>query len=215
MVIRFFFPILCLAWMGSCTAQDAAQDAPLLKYFQQSPSTGTLHLELPADDEKPIPGDTIPNLLFFRTLGKMLQEVDYIADSTSCTVVGRQRFGLNQTYDACLVEITLSWFKHQSLLLYNKQKNRFTERVTVAEWYGGDGGQVLTGSWLIDHDGDQQQDLVRRVIEHWIVGAESDQAIEKSKESVELLRWKNGHFVKTPIRDSAALIKKYPIRSVW
>ena len=214
MVLRFFFPTLWLVWMGSCTSQSA-QDSPLLKYFQQSPSTAILHLELPADDEKIPKGDTISRVLFFQNIGKLMQEVDYIADSTSCTVVGRQRFVLNQTYDACLVEITLSWFKHQSLLLYNKQKHHFTERITVAEWYGGDGGQVLTGSWLIDHDGDQQKDLVRRVIEHWVVPAESDEAIEKSKESVELLRWKNGHFVKTPIRDSLALIKKYPIRSVW
>lgn len=214
MMFRFFFPTLCLVWIGSCTSQSA-QDSPFLKYFQQSPSTAILHLELPADDENILEGDTIPRVLFFQNIGKLMQEVDYIADSTSCTVVGRQRFVLNQTYDACLVEITLSWFKHQSLLIYDKQKHRFTERVTVAEWYGGDGGQVLTGSWLIDHDGDQQKDLVRRVIEHWVVPTESDEAIEKAKESVELLRWKNGHFVKTPIRDSVALIKKYPIRSVW
>jgi hypothetical protein len=195
MVFRFFFPTLWLVWMGSCTSQSA-QDSPLLKYFQQSPSTAILHLELPADDEKIPEGDTIQRVLFFQNIGKLMQEVDYIADSTSCTVVGRRRFVLNRTYDACLVEITLSWFKHQSLLIYDKQKHRFTDRVTAAEWYGGEGGQVLTGSWLIDHDGDQQKDLVRRVIEHWVVPTESDEAIEKSKESVELLRWKNGHLVK-------------------
>jgi len=66
------------------------------------------------------------------------------------------------TYDACLVEIApFSWFKRQSLLIYGKRETPFSDQVTVvAEWYGDNGGQVLTGSWLVDHDGDQQKDLV-------------------------------------------------------
>lgn len=188
------------------------KDVAILNYFQTATLSDTTHLELPEEDPA---GDTIPTTLFFNTLGPLMQPVDYIVDSTGSTVVALQRFSLNERYDGCLVHLTQNWFKHQSVLLFDKQTQRFTNRFTVGEWYGGEGGQVLIGSWLFDYNGDGNNDLVRRSIEHSMTSTPEGEAEEKFFESGELLLWQKDTWKKTTVKDSAVLVKNYPIRSVW
>ena len=94
-----------------------------------------------------------------------------------------------------------------------KKQQTFTERETVAEFYGGDGGQILTGSWLTDYDGDGKKDLVRLEIEHWL-DVSGDEPRDTTAERAVLLLWQNGKFVQTAA-DTAELVKKYPIQSMW
>ena len=207
----FFF----LGLFTACTRHTPSPDATMLSYFQTATLSDTTHLELPDENLTPITGDTIPTALFFRTLSPLMQPVDYIVDSTSSVVVALQRFPLNERYDGCLVHLTQNWFKHQSVLLFDKQAQRFTDRITVGEWYGGESGQILIGSWLFDYNGDGNNDLVRRTIEHSTTISPNDEVEEKWAESAELLLWNKNSWVKTTIKDSATLVKNYPIRSVW
>ena len=188
----------------------------MLSYFQTATPADTLRFEIAEDGaDAPTVGDTIPNILFFKTIDPaFLQEIDYIADSAQALVLGRQRFPLNDSTDACLVDIRQFWFQHQSLLVYDKRRQTFTGRVTVAEWYGGDGGQVLTGSWMLDYDGDGDKDLVRREIEH-SSRPDGDEVREDFYESALLLMWEDGRFVEQPVSDTALVVKQFPIRSVW
>ena len=181
-------------------------------YFQPVRPGDTLHLEIEGDS---VTGTIIPNALFFQTVPPaLLQEIDYLADSSQAVVFGSQYFPHDDSLTAYWVKIEQHWFQHHSLLLYNQRKKVFTDRITVAEWYGGEGGQVLTGSWLFDFDGDGKKDLVRREIERGFVpGGEEPQ--EYSRESVSLLLWKNGQFKETPVPDTAAIIRRFPIRSYW
>jgi hypothetical protein len=208
----FFAALFALGLLAACNRPTPSPDAALLGYFQPATLSDTTHLELPDED---VAGDTIPTALFFSTLGPLMQPVDYIVDSTSSTVVALQRFSLNERYDGCLVHLTQNWFKHQSVLLFDKQTQRFTDRFTVGEWYGGEGGQILIGSWLFDYNGDGSKDLVRRSIEHSMTPTPDGEAEEKFFESGELLLWQKDTWKKTTMKDSAVLVKNYPIRSVW
>ncbi|WP_373548178.1 hypothetical protein [Haliscomenobacter sp.] len=210
-IVVLFFISLSM----TCTRHTPpSADAVLANYFQPTTLSDTTHLELPDENLTPIAGDTIPTTLFFRTLGPLMQQVDYIVDSTSSVVVALQRFPLNERYDGCLVHLTQNWFKHQSVLLFDKQTQRFTERFTVGEWYGGEGGQILIGSWLFDYNGDGNNDLVCRTIEHSTTLSTNDEVEEKWAESAELLLWQKSTWKKNTV-DSATLVKNYPIRSVW
>lgn len=207
--------LFALGLFAACTRPTPSPDAAILSYFQTTTLSDTTHLELPDESLTPINGDTIPTPLFFQTLGPLMQPVDYIVDSTSSTVVALQRFSLNERYEGCLVHLTQNWFKHQSVLLFDKQTQRFTDRFTVGEWYGGEGGQVLIGSWLFDYNGDGNNDLVRRTIEHSMTPTPEGEAEEKFFEFGELLLWNKNSWQKTTVKDSAVLVKNYPIRSVW
>lgn len=203
-----------LAFLYSCTPKHSA-DFSLASQFPLVPLQDTLHLEFPDEDASAQLGDTLAQALFFQTLDTLLLPIEYLADSSSCAAFALQRFELNDQYDACLVQINQFWFKHQSILLFDKTQQKFTQRITVAEWYGGDGGQLLTGSWLFDYDQDGDKDLIRRVIEHSSRPNEEGGLEEKIVESAELLLWEKNAWVKVEVKDETGLIQKYPIRSFW
>ena len=140
--------------------------------------------------------------------------MDYIADSTQAQVFGRNYLPIDDSITAYWVEIRQFWFHHHALLLYNKSQKAFTGRITLAEFYGGDGGQVLIGSWLFDYDGDGKKDILRREIQHSMVPVE-EEVLERIEPSAGLLLWRQGRFVETPLADTAAAITRYPIRSMW
>lgn len=209
----FSAALLVLGLSAACTRHTTpTPEAEVLAYFPKATLSDTTHLELPDED---VSGDTIPTPLFFQTLGALMQPVDYVVDSTSSTVIALQRFSLNERYDGCLVHLTQNWFKHQSILLFDKQTQRFSDRVTVGEWYGGEGGQVLIGSWLFDYNRDGNKDLISRSIEHSMTPTPEGEPEEKIFESGELLLWQKDTWKKTTVKDSAVLVKNYPIHSVW
>ena len=205
-----------LSYSVSCDQPVKNPEPALLSFFQKTAVSDTLRFEIAEDGaDAPTYGDTIPSRLFFTALpAAWLEEIDYVADSTQALVLGRQRFPLDDSTDACLADIRQFWFQHQSLLLYNKQRRAFTARITAAEWYGGEGGQDLTGSWLTDYDGDGDKDLIRRQIQH-SSRPDGDEVREDFYESAEILLWKNGRFVPEPVTDTAAVVKRFPLQWVW
>jgi hypothetical protein len=215
--MRTSFVLTGLVLLIACRLAKPPAESPLATYFPPGPVADTLRFEIEPDGETAAgpTGDTIPNAVFFRTVpAALLREIDHLADSAQAVVLGRGRFALSDSVTGYWVDIRQHWFQHQSLLLYDLTSQVFTARVTVAEWYGGDGGQVLQGSYLLDYDGDGDRDLVRREIEHSVVPT-GDSVLERTHESALLLRWDNGRFVEKPLHDSALVAKQFPLRSPW
>jgi len=199
---------------ASCKTPIRNGPADLQSYFRAYDPGDTLHIEILNEiTGKP---DTIPNRLFFNSIPhRLLQPIDYLADSSSSVVLSHQKIQLDAHFSAYWVEIQFSWFKHHSLFLYDQSRHQFTDRITVAEWFGGDGGQVLIGSWLFDYNGDGKKDLIVRDIQHSMVPTDDGDAVEKTHESACVLLWKNGRFIDTPFQDTTTLIRRFPIQSFW
>lgn len=192
-----------------------ANKPEMLRYFQQTPQADTLRIEVATQNEGAPSGDSIPNSLFFSTVPReLLEQIDYVADSAQARVFGRGSIQLDDSISAYWVEIRQFWFQHHTLFLYNKNRQSFTGRITAAEFYGGDGGQALIGSWLFDYDGDGKKDILRREIQHSIIPGEED-IVERTEHSAGLLLWRNGRFVETPLQDTAATIRRFPIQNFW
>ncbi|NUO00728.1 MAG: hypothetical protein HUU01_08930 [Saprospiraceae bacterium] len=207
--------ITFVALLLSCQRPSLPKERELTDYFQLHQLPDTLLVEIAEETELPETGDPIPNSLFFSTVPPtLLQEIEYLADSAEAVVLGHQHFPLGGESEAYWVEVRQFWFKHHSLLVYDKARKTFTDRITAAEWYGGDGGQVLIGSWIFDFDGDGQKDIVRRDIQHSMV-PDGDTVLERTSESATLLLWKKNQFLEMPLPDTAATIRQYPIRTLW
>ncbi len=202
-----FIVALCLP------AASFGQD--MLSHFQRLPQTDTLHVEVLLEPDMSIAADTIPNRLFFTEIPQeLLQEIDYLADSSEAVVLGRFHFPLNKDVEAYWVEIRQFWFQHHSLLLYDSSRKQFIDRVTLAEWYGGDGGQSLIGSWVFDFDGDGQLDIVRREIQHSMI-PDGETVLERTEESAALWLWHGGRFQVTPVSDMTEMVRLFPILTFW
>jgi len=210
------FITFCFLLTNCQSPKPTSSQDPLLAFFPKAVQKDTLYVEI-SDSEAPRPpGDSIPNALFFSTIpSDLLQEIDYVADSTADLILGRAHFSLDDQTEAYWVEMRQFWFQHHSLLVYDKVRKVFTDRITLAEWYGGEGGQILIGSWLFDYDGDGKKDIVRRQIEHQLLMLEDGTVEDRFNESASLVLWQKGAFAEMPLKDTAATIQRYPIRSMW
>ncbi len=201
--------------MSACRLPAPANDPHLSVFFRPLPQRDTLHVEVSDETDSLAGPDTIPNRLFFNTIPRaMLQGIDYLADSSEAVVLGRYHFPLDNYMEGYWVEIRQFWFQHHSLLLYDKRRKVYTDRITLAEWYGGDGGQLLTGSWMFDFDGDGDQDIIRREIHHSMVPGR-DTVLEQTEESAMLLLWENGRFKHAALQDTAEAVRRFRIRTFW
>lgn len=198
--------------LAACQTSKSLQASKMLAYFHPKPVSDTLHIEI--DLEHNFKEDTIPNRVFFSSIPKpLLDQIDYLADSSQALVLARMQFPLNEEITAYWVEIRQFWFQHHSLFLYNQNTQKFTDRITVAEWYGGDGGQVLTGSWIFDFDGDGRKDIIRREIQH-SSSLNGEEVQEFLEENASLLLLRNGKFtVIKPLKQHT--LDHFRIKSVW
>jgi hypothetical protein len=212
--LRFSVCIAGFNILACCATPHRQGVTALLSHFKTSALGDTLHIEILNEIAgKP---DTIPNRIFFNSIPhRLLQPIEYLADSSASVVFSRQKIQLDAHISAYWVEIQLSWYKHHSLFLYDQSRHQFTDRITVAEWFGGDGGQILIGSWVFDYNGDGKKDLIVRDIQHSMIPTDDGDAVEKTHESASILLWKNGRFVDTPFQDTTSLIRRFPIQSYW
>lgn len=207
-IILFSF-FACQSRVGE--TQNAAPK--LLPRFQSTPLGDTVHFEVNPQAEAST-ANAIPNSIFYSLLdSNILRKFENILDTNEMAIFGKERYALNADFDACLLDVQQFWFRYKLLLIFDKKHNAFTDLVKVAEWYGGDGGQTLTGSWLFDFDGDGQKDLVLRQIDHSMHVSDEGEPQESNLEDASLLLWKNGSFVKSNSVDSSVLVKRFPIAS--
>jgi hypothetical protein len=203
---------LMILWTA-CQTSKSLQASKMLAYFHPKPVSDTLHIEIDLDHD--FKADTIPNRIFFSSIPKpFLDQIDYLADSSEALVLARMQFPLNEQVTAYWVEIRQFWFQHHSLFLYNRSTRHFINRITVAEWFGGDGGQVLAGSWIFDFNGDGRKDILRQEIQHSMV-LQDEEPVEHQETALSLWLWQKDQFKSGSITDTARLIQKFPIRSFW
>ena len=160
-----------------------------------------------ADSDTAIYSDTIPNQLFFSQLPpEMYTNIEYVADSSSSVTLARGSFELSSPYLLLWADARYAWFQHQSLLLYDTKARRITDRITVAELYGGESGQIVTGAWLLNG-----KQIVQRQASHSIRFDEAGEPVESTEQYVQLWKIEQGRFIEQPVQDSAKWIREFPM----
>lgn len=214
--LLFFVAMFAVFFIFSCeenSKTSSKEEKAVVDYFPAMAVTDTMLFEVFPD------GDTsgttrIPTSAFFRKMPtRLMNEIQYFDNTAPLYVYARGRFPLAEGKEALLADLRQNWYQHQSLFIYDAAADTITARSTVAEFYGGEGGQITTGSYLLDLDGDGDKDLVRREVERWIDTSSGD-AVENFAHHVSVFHWQDGDFREAPIADSAALIQAFPLKSV-
>lgn len=210
----FFFVAIAVVFTlwacGNKTDKQAATEKTLPDYFSEISAMDTVRFEVFPD------GDTsgtirIPTSLFFRKMPtKLMNEILYFDNSEPLRVYGRGRFSISEGKKALWVDMRQNWYQHQSLFIYDQALDTILSRITLAAFYGGEGGQIINGSYWFDQDGDGDKDLVQREIEHWLDTRGAEPA-DRFTHTVGVFAWENGQFSPAAVADSAALIAAFPI----
>lgn len=209
------FPIfLALVLLAGCMACSPKKES-FSETFQVLPFQDTLLFSVAQGlgTEAPLPNaDTLVNAIFYEQVSDSLHAViEHILSVEEPVIVKLGRFPLDAQFDGLAIAIKDFWFLNQSILIFDKQLQRVTGLFPVAEYYGGDGGQILQASWLIASN-PKQPELIVRISQHSLQ-LQEDEADMKDVyvESVERYVWQQGAFVKHSTPDSTALIQKFPV----
>jgi hypothetical protein len=198
------FLILC--GLFSCRADPAAEDFPAL--FEAINPGDTLTFYARLDDRAPLPTDTLPLEKVSAALSAtMMEDLSDFVDTFSTICFARGRFALDADIEVLWMEVQNGWYNHHSLLLWDKGGHRIRDRLTVAEWYGGDGSQQLINAYLMF--GKHPELVVRQTYRSTRMG-DDDEVVETRTESVALWQIKGGRFVEKPVFDESRLIQNFP-----
>lgn len=219
MSIKDFFSsfiVLFLFSAGwSCHSGNRNSSPPhplaLLSYFTSISSSDTIHFSFGNDSLSP-EAQKIPLSVLYEALDTVLHsEIGYAPEGTEITALGHYLFPVDEYYDAALLEIQESWYEFKYLLLFSKTSNQFTDIIRVNEFYGGDGGQIRSESWLFFETAPK---LLTRFSEHYLdmseIGTGGDPT-DLYTESVRLQEWQNDYFVEVPVRDSSRWVKDFVV----
>jgi hypothetical protein len=116
---------------------------------------------------------------------------------------------------AGLLQTQEFWFGKLSLLVFASEQQKCLAVVELSHFYGGDGGQTAAESWLF-RDQVQQQLFVKNA-EHGLSPGDNPRAEpqEYLREQGQLYQWKETHFQRLPIRDSAAYMQRFLMQREW
>ncbi len=210
-----FALILCCGIFWGCAAQQQSAHSNFTNtYFQPLTAADTIYFSLTSPRgmrATPIPYDTF--LVHVDT--SLWKDINYIMDGEETSIVGLAHFPIDAQHDAYIVGLTYSWYGNTSLLIQNKRQGHFVDLVPVAEFYGGDGGQVLRNSWCFDADKNGTRDLVVRDSNHSLVIDENGDQRDIYEEFVSIYILEPKGFVNAEIADSNALIKQFPVDWNW
>jgi len=199
-----FLTIAVLYW-ECLTPAKTQPDTPasrLAASFENLPEIpDTLHFFLP---EKP------SNIPVSDTLLKMaLDSAQYENlhfDTGEAHFWAQGKFSFTKDIDACLLQTEEFWFGKLTLLLYDKKTRKFLTTLEVANFYGGDGGQVAVESWLLPRPAPPR--IFIKNAEHGFSMAGEDEPREYLSESGALLQWQSPAFTPVANPDSAVFLQK-------
>lgn len=207
--------LVSLLLVISCTTPTPKHSA-FADAFQVVPlkDTLTFSVEFEATASASLkPMDTIETETFYENVPDSMRIViEHILEGGEPVITRLGRFPIDAQYDALGIDIQAFWFRNQSLLLFNKQLQKVTEVLPVAEFYGGDGGQILRKSWLLSRAG-AVKTWIARESEHTLLIKENvDEPQDLYAEWVAKYVWQKNKFVIQPTPDSTALIQYFPIQ---
>ena len=215
----FFLVLVCFAAAcqnsGPSSPAAAAVVSELFSRFQDLAPGDTLYV---SNDDTPAAGaDTIPLRLLWSELDSaLLQQIAYGPDSSSMVARALGCWTQDSTRTACRIRIDQNWWKFQYLLIYDRLGGVFTGIQPLSEFYGGEGGQIASVSWLFDRDGDGDRDLVTRSSEHMLeMPSEDTEPVESNTEEANMWQWENGGFRPVALLDSAAMVKQWVVDWGW
>lgn len=126
----------------------------------------------------------------------------------------KQKFALDEKHLACIMNSTESWFMNQSLLIYAHEINNFKDVMTLSQFYGGDGGQIVTESWIYTKN--DQKYLYQIESSHaMIMTDDSGEPKEMLDEHSQLYIWKEDVFAEIAQEDSLALAERFQLKWEW
>lgn len=208
MPIRLLATVLIVPafYLNSCQPLDPPV---LIKHFTTIAPTDTLHIS--PDNVEGERVQPIPLADFFASLdSSLIEEMIYPPDTTEVELYGHWKAPINDQFEAYLMEVQQHWFVFKYLLVYSKAEQQFTSLLPVAHFYGGEGGQIRTESWLFDWKSKKTAKILTRESEHTLRMLE-DEVKDTYEESVMLQQWQQGQFQKMQVQDSNAWIEKFPV----
>lgn len=215
MKIISFALLLSVLTISACQKKPVSTESnDFLNYFKPLSPQDTLVFDVANDgnEDNEVPRrDTIPTALLYAQVSDSLREpISHLLEVDAPHFASLGRFALDEKQDALLVNLDVSWFKNQSLLIFDKNLQKVVALLPVAEFYGGDGGQILRKSWLITSDGQKQ--WVARESQHTMqIKGDNEEPTHLYEDWGKLYTWQNGAFREVPVQDSAALIRQFPI----
>jgi hypothetical protein len=201
-------PLLAITifYFQSCQSN---QPPALVEHFTPITFSDTIHVS--PDSVEQQQAENIPLSDFFAALdSSLLNQFIYPPDTLDMQVYGHWRLPIDETFDACLLEVQQSWFVFKYLLMYSNAAQQFTDLLLAAQFYGGEGGQVRIESWLFDWGDEDTPQILSRISEHALIMSEGEMK-DTYEESVELRQWQQGAFQEMPVQDSNRWIQAYPI----
>lgn len=212
----FVLQFICSLCLFCCQSNESNTPSPEGRFLQRFPVgniSDTLHIwrEMATENELIQIPDSI---LQAASIDSLLAVISPYAEDMDGLggIYAISQFPWSHHFQACLVQINYSWYRHLGFLLWEKDSHRFIAAVPLSSLDGGDGGQILTESWLFDWDGDGDHDQLLREHAHALIPSETGGDPEElNEDQVFLFLWEKGGFQPTNIPDTTGLIARFPI----
>lgn len=185
-----------------CTTTDYSPANQFYESFQFFNPQDTLKIGL--DTIWVDTGRTISPLLFLAALdSNLLDEMIYPPEYMDFKVKAYWKIKLDAQTEFCLFGFEEHWFKFKYGLIYSRETKMFEEIMPVAYFYGGEGGQVVMESLLINNA--NSPTLFGGFYERNISLSDMDSDGMKvmEKRQMELKRWQHQEFVQVAVKDSS------------
>ncbi|MGK0389126.1 MAG: hypothetical protein ACI94Y_001862 [Maribacter sp.] len=211
--ISFFFAVIILASCSSPTPSPVP-DLPSEVFMQLFPTadndSSTVFHFYNTEDEIATP--FTDSLLRTALSDGMIEAIEY--GTGDAKHQAKQKFDLDEKHLACIINSTESWFINQSLLTYVHETNSFRDAMTISQFYGGDGGQIVTESWIYT-DNDKKY-LYQIESSHAMIMTDDSGEPEKViEEHSQLYIWTENVFTKIAQEDSLALAQRFQLKWEW
>lgn len=203
---KSIFPGVLLVLLGACTPtkEPASAAEELYAIFKELAPPDTLHIDLDSLSSG-IAHEVSFGLLFAAIDSALLQSFIYEPDSIGTGLQALWKLSLDEEHDLCILEMRQHWFQFRYGLVYAKASRQFIHLEPLAYFYGGEGGQLFSESWLLN-----RQILISREIERTLRWTAEEAGEESIRSSLSATKWATSEFRQLPVPDSLYWAQQEP-----